>query len=179
VARSAISSVVGRLTMQRPRVGACAGLPGRVVGAMKCVVPPLVVVEALERRDAVAVDLPAVDDLELHLLTVARAGGFDEHHADDPAIAHHPWSQKEILTISQATSKTLIGPSSATEKEQLMALANAYIADPEHLYRHAWEVGDLLVWDNLLLQHARPDFDPQERRTLRRCALAHDLEAVC
>jgi alpha-ketoglutarate-dependent taurine dioxygenase len=83
------------------------------------------------------------------------------------------------LTISQATSKTLIGPSSATEKEQLMALANAYIADPEHLYRHAWEVGDLLVWDNLLLQHARPDFDPQERRTLRRCALAHDLEAVC
>lgn len=96
-----------------------------------------------------------------------------------PAIAHHPWSQKEILTISQATSKTLIGPSSPAEKVQLMAQANAYIADPAHIYRHAWEVGDLIVWDNLLLQHARPDFDPQEKRTLRRCALAHDLEAVC
>jgi hypothetical protein len=59
-----------------------------------------------------------------------------------------------------------------------MTQANTYIADPAHLYSHGWEVGDLIVWDNLLLQHARPDFDPNENRTLRRCALAHDMETV-
>ena len=95
-----------------------------------------------------------------------------------PAIARHPWSQKEILTISQATATELNGPASTTDKEQLMAQANAFIADPAHLYSHGWEVGDLIVWDNLLLQHARPDFDPNEKRTLRRCALAHDMETV-
>jgi len=57
------------------------------------VVPALVIVEALEGRDAVAVDRPAVDDLELHLLPVTGSGGVDEHHADDPVRTHHQFVQ--------------------------------------------------------------------------------------
>ena len=42
---------------------------------------------------------------------------------------------------------------------------------PEHIYEHEWRVGDLLIWDNRATLHARTDFDPAERRVLRRLAL--------
>ena len=39
------------------------------------------------------------------------------------------------------------------------------------VYEHVWRVGDLLIWDNRCTLHARTDFDPAERRVLRRMAL--------
>ena len=42
---------------------------------------------------------------------------------------------------------------------------------PEHIYEHKWRVGDLLIWDNRATLHARTDFDPAERRVLRRLAI--------
>ena len=125
--------------------------------------------EVLHTFDYDSVDYGEQQNQKVHKITVSQL---------HPAISRHPWSQKEILTTSQATGKALVGPLSTPEKEQLMAQANAYIAAPAHIYSHAWEVGDLIIWDNLLLQHARPDFDPNEKRTLRRCALAHDMETV-
>ena len=94
-----------------------------------------------------------------------------------PAIAPHPWSDQEIVMISQATATELIGVPPARSRA-LIDEVNQALADPDHVYEHHWQERDLVIWDNLLLQHARPDFDPSERRTLRRCALAHDLEPV-
>ena len=51
---------------------------------------------------------------------------------------------------------------------------------PEHIYEHEWQVGDLLIWDNRATVHARTNFDPAERRVLRRMALrgARPIAAV-
>jgi alpha-ketoglutarate-dependent taurine dioxygenase len=38
-------------------------------------------------------------------------------------------------------------------------------------YVHQWRLGDLVLWNNLTLQHARTPFDPAESRTLRRTPL--------
>ncbi|HVO14644.1 MAG TPA: TauD/TfdA family dioxygenase [Alphaproteobacteria bacterium] len=35
-------------------------------------------------------------------------------------------------------------------------------------YVHRWQPGDLVIWNNLMLQHAREPFTTGERRTLRR-----------
>jgi taurine dioxygenase len=43
---------------------------------------------------------------------------------------------------------------------------------PEHVYEHWWDVGDLVVWDNLAVQHGRPDQADVPRRTLRRVVCA-------
>jgi taurine dioxygenase len=40
--------------------------------------------------------------------------------------------------------------------------------DPQTIYRHGWRPGDLLIWNNRMLQHARTPFDPSCTRTLRR-----------
>lgn len=43
--------------------------------------------------------------------------------------------------------------------------------DPATTYVHHWKVGDLVIWDNIALAHARPPFDTSQPRTLRRTAI--------
>ena len=43
--------------------------------------------------------------------------------------------------------------------------------DPAIIYEHVWQVGDLVVWDNLACLHARTDWPKEQRRTLRRCTV--------
>jgi alpha-ketoglutarate-dependent taurine dioxygenase len=92
-----------------------------------------------------------------------------------PAIAQHPWSDQRIVMISQATATDIVGLAQERSRAVIDEV-NQALSDPAFVYEHHWAEGDLVIWDNLLLQHARPDFDPSERRTLRRCALAHELE---
>ena len=47
----------------------------------------------------------------------------------------------------------------------------AMVESDEFNYVHEWSVGDLLLWDNRCTQHARRDFDPDERRLMRRFAV--------
>lgn len=44
----------------------------------------------------------------------------------------------------------------------------AHLYRPEHVDVHRWAPGDLVVWDNHVLQHGRPDVGTEARRTLRR-----------
>jgi len=73
-----------------------------------------------------------------------------EHHAD------------RVLELDEAESRALI--------ERL--LADIYA--PEHQYEHVWQMDDLLIWDNLALQHARRErSDPGAgKRALQRVALS-------
>jgi taurine dioxygenase len=36
-----------------------------------------------------------------------------------------------------------------------------------------WAVGDLAIWDNLALQHQRPDFPSTAPRTMQRVCIHH------
>lgn len=45
-----------------------------------------------------------------------------------------------------------------------------HIEQPQFIYAHKWRPGDLLVWDNRTTVHGRTDFNPKERRLLRRLA---------
>ena len=45
---------------------------------------------------------------------------------------------------------------------------SGYIKNEDLVYTHVWQTHDLVIWDNLKLQHARNDFDPKIRRHLRR-----------
>ena len=44
----------------------------------------------------------------------------------------------------------------------------------EFTYVHHWTPGDLLLWDNRCTQHARQNFDPEERRVMRRFSVVGD-----
>ena len=56
---------------------------------------------------------------------------------------------------------------SRAESDSLLEELYTCLYDPQHVYVHGWEPGDLLIWDNLTVQHARPEPRPGAR-TLRR-----------
>ncbi|MGE4240983.1 TauD/TfdA dioxygenase family protein [Ramlibacter sp.] len=97
--------------------------------------------------------------------------------ARHPALAVHEDSGEVIHMMSPDTTKEIEGYGDA-ESKALIDELSALVADDAVVYRHTWREGDLLVWDNTLLQHARSKFQPSARRTLRRCAIASDHEPV-
>ena len=73
-----------------------------------------------------------------------------------------------LLYVSQQATIEILGLS-AEENEALLAELFSYLYEPSNILEHQWRTGDLVVWDNLLLQHARSDFDSAKyRRHLRR-----------
>jgi alpha-ketoglutarate-dependent taurine dioxygenase len=48
------------------------------------------------------------------------------------------------------------------------ASAHEYLYDPGNVYCHHWQVGDLVVWNNVALQHAREKLPGEGERTFRR-----------
>ena len=49
---------------------------------------------------------------------------------------------------------------------------NDFASTPEFVYRHRWQLGDVLMWDNrCLLHYAVQDYDPTQLRVLQRCTL--------
>jgi taurine dioxygenase len=96
--------------------------------------------------------------------------------AEHPVIAKHPWSGSLYLTVNTLSSKRIVGVDEE-ESHALIAQINHLINQPANCYVHRWQKGDLIFWDNYLLQHARTPFARTEKRTLRRCQIAHELES--
>jgi len=89
----------------------------------------------------------------------------DAPHAEHPLLWEHPGTGATVCTATAMQTDAVIGCSEA-ESEDLLARCWSVLYAPDNVLTHAWEVGDLLVWDNRSLQHARDAV--QGRRTLRR-----------
>lgn len=95
----------------------------------------------------------------------------DAPRAVHPLVWSDPDSGRKVLFLSEHTT-VRINELSEAEGEALIAALRGWIADPRFGYRHRWRPGDLILWDNVVLQHARQPFDPAKARTLRRTPIA-------
>jgi taurine dioxygenase len=98
-----------------------------------------------------------------------RAGNIspDAPQFTHPAVVVHPETGKRHLFVNRLMSDHLVG----LDPEESQALLDELYAvqeQPEFVYEHVWRPGDLVMWDNRCTLHARTDFDPAERRVLRR-----------
>ena len=92
---------------------------------------------------------------------------------ETPDIAHpivrtHPYTGRKSLYV---TAGECIGIEGMPEDEavDLIAELDAHCVRPEFLYRHKWQVGDLLMWDNTSSMHlAICDYALPERRLMHR-----------
>jgi taurine dioxygenase len=83
-----------------------------------------------------------------------------------PLAMAHPVTGEKILFLSNQTDR-IVGLSDA-ESEELMCTLDELTYDPVNILELSWDQGDLIVWDNLAVQHARGDQSHTSRRTLRR-----------
>jgi alpha-ketoglutarate-dependent taurine dioxygenase len=47
----------------------------------------------------------------------------------------------------------------------------AFATRPEFVYRHSWQVGDVVMWDNGMTMNRRQPFDPAARRLMKRTTI--------
>jgi taurine dioxygenase len=97
--------------------------------------------------------------------------------AQHPIAWPHPETGRLVLLINRLMTARILGVPKA-ESDALLAELFPYAEDPKVIYRHVWQKHDLVFWDNRILQHARTNFDPAEKRVLRRVPIAEHEDAV-
>jgi taurine dioxygenase len=96
-----------------------------------------------------------------------------EQLAETPDIAHpivrtHPYTGREALYVTAGECVGIEGMPDG-EAVDLIAELDAHCVRPEFLYRHQWQIGDLLMWDNAAAMHlAICDYALPERRLMHR-----------
>ena len=98
-----------------------------------------------------------------------RAGdGCDRvRRAVDGPAEQNAWSpQPSPPTADQLFMDIVVGWE-REESERARRVAHEHLYTPDNVYRHEWQVGDLVVWNNLSLQHGRPQLPGTGERTHR------------
>lgn len=84
-----------------------------------------------------------------------------------PLIRTIPRSHRRSLYVASHASRIVDWP--VPEGRLLLRDLIEHATQPEFVYRHAWRVGDLVIWDNRATMHrGRPFDDTKYRRELRR-----------
>lgn len=87
-----------------------------------------------------------------------------------PAVRVHPESGKKALYVSERVS--YFHGMTAEESRPLIDFLCSHATKPENVYRHSWNSGDLLCWDNRTTMHiALTDFDQSTSRHMLRATL--------
>jgi taurine dioxygenase len=84
-----------------------------------------------------------------------------------PVLKPHPRTGEALLFLTELQTSHIegVGPE---ESERIIQNAFRLLFAPDNGYVHQWCTGDLMLWDNYMLQHARARPIPGSRRTLRR-----------
>lgn len=105
-----------------------------------------------------------------NLQKALQKGGLDpfEHFRNFEPVSHplvrtHPETHKLALYISEPYVTHIEGLTSS-ESTMLLNFLYQHVQTQEFIYRHRWQLNDLLIWDNRCLQHyAVADYFPEER----------------
>jgi taurine dioxygenase len=91
-----------------------------------------------------------------------------------PLVIEHPVSARSALYLNTGRMEGVQG----MPEEEGFALIHqlyAHATQSKYEYRHRWQVGDLVIWDNRSVMHqANADYDPEEYRYLYRLMVTGD-----
>src|SRR5215831_11492868 len=87
-----------------------------------------------------------------------------------PLVHAHPVTGRRALYLDATTT---IGIDGMDEESGSALLEEIYehATQPEFVYRHRWQVGDALLWDNGFTMHRREPFDASARRLMKRTTI--------
>ena len=88
-----------------------------------------------------------------------------------PAVIEHRMTGERMLFVPESASARVAGLDRAASDAMLDRIAS-HVRAPDNELRHVWRQGDLLIWDNIALQHCRPALDPRYRRRMQRVGAA-------
>ena len=84
-----------------------------------------------------------------------------------PAIRRNPHNGRLVLWVSELQTARVLGMDWAASRDLLHAVYDA-LYHPDKVLEHRWRNGDLVIWDNFGIQHARGNLSQCGRRVLQR-----------
>ena len=130
-------------------------------------------------------ELPAATQRKLEGLTAAHLYDYDAASRDSrqltattPAAVHPvvrtlPGTGEKTFWVSPLMTERIVDLPEDEGNALLGELFEA-MAKPKYAYEHRWQLGDTLIWDNRCVAHRRNDFDPNQRRLLKRITVRDD-----
>lgn len=99
------------------------------------------------------------------------ADGYNDmlHHRH-PAVIRHPGTGRQALYVNRLMTMQLDGLDQ-TESDQLLDYLFEFSEQPQFIYEHVWQEGDIVLWDNLAVMHGRGELQTDEARIMRHTAL--------
>ena len=101
----------------------------------------------------------------------------EAQRAAKPPVTHpvfmvHPITGKRVLYANPGYV-IRINEMSEQDSDEALAFLFEHQLKPEFRYAHLWEVGDVLMWDNMgTIHNAVADYLPHEPRYIKRCQVA-------
>lgn len=93
------------------------------------------------------------------------------NQAIHPLVSVHPATGRKSLYLSRLMTRHIVDMDRA-ESDALLAELFEHAEKPEFVHEHTWTVGDLVIWDNRCVNHARNDFPSDQVRLLRRVTVS-------
>jgi len=123
-------------------------------------------------------DLKAIHDFSAKKRGVKKPVKLSpEQIAKNPPVEHqiartHPLTGRKAIYVTADECTGIVGWN-LSEALLLLKTLSEHVVEPRFQYRHKWQVGDLLIWDNCAVQHVveRNYQFPPDRRMLHRCTV--------
>lgn len=94
----------------------------------------------------------------------ARTEVTEEQRAKNPDVTHPLVITRddgsEYLYLTLGSSREIVGMTESDSLELLQRLV-AHATQDRYVYRHVWQPGDIVVWNNLCSMHCATDYDDQ------------------
>lgn len=88
-----------------------------------------------------------------------------------PIVYTHPVSGRKSLFLDPSTTIRVEGMSDEAGLALIDRLVKA-CTQPQQVYKHRWQVGDVVLWDNAFTMHRRDEYESVQRRFLKRTTIA-------
>ena len=84
-----------------------------------------------------------------------------------PLVIRHPETGRKALFVNPGYSMHVVGLKRA-ESHNLLKFLYRHVSSAAFTYNHHWQLGDLVVWDEVFTLHRVPqDFDDHDRKVIR------------
>lgn len=87
-----------------------------------------------------------------------------------PCVITHPVNKRRVLYMNEGFTTSIDGLS-YEESQATLSRLFPFIRQPEHVYAHAWELEDVIIWDNRMLIHRAGGMQPGEIQTIFRLGI--------
>lgn len=138
--------------------------------------------DAMKERIANLRGVHCISKLRNHRVKVTRPNGVAYYKKQNsipceshPIVRTHPVTGRKSLYVSP---RFTIGIENMEDVEAQLLLDKlfAHQIKPEHLYRHKWEVDDLVIWDNRSVNHrACGGYEMNDIRRIHRTSTLGDI----